>query len=158
MAPDAVPLIADEHGRLTLQTQADVVDFNLSHSNDLALIALGPGRTRIGIDVECVRPLEDLNSIVETAFSSDEHLAFRALADEERLVGFYIAWTRKEAYLKALGLGLLVPLSEVSVSLCFADTSPLRSSLSRDMSDFELRTFEPIPGYMASLSWHAAAS
>lgn len=89
--------------------------FNLSHSGKLALIAVSP--TEVGIDLEKVRRLDSLTAIARQHFSPSEFSALDALQDDARQLAFYRCWTRKEAYIKALGVGLSMPLDTFDVSL-----------------------------------------
>jgi 4'-phosphopantetheinyl transferase len=89
--------------------------FNLSHSGKLALIALGGHE--LGVDVEKLRHLESLTEIARRHFSEVEFQALDALAGDARQLAFYRCWTRKEAYIKALGEGLSMPLDTFDVSL-----------------------------------------
>lgn len=90
--------------------------FNLSHSSKLALIAVSA--TEVGVDLEKVRHLESLTEIARRHFSESEFQALDALQGEARQLAFYRCWTRKEAYIKALGEGLSMPLDTFDVSLC----------------------------------------
>ncbi len=90
--------------------------FNLSHSEDLALVGVALDR-QIGVDVEHWRPLVDAESIVGRYFAPGERLCWQALPEHERLPAFFRGWTRKEAYLKARGVGLSVGLDQFEVSL-----------------------------------------
>lgn len=89
--------------------------FNLSHSGKLALI--GVSRSELGLDVEKVRHLESLTEIARKHFSPMEFAALDALQGEARELAFYRCWTRKEAYIKAIGEGLSMPLDTFDVSL-----------------------------------------
>lgn len=88
--------------------------FNLTHTAGAALIAAGVGR-EIGVDIERSRPLDDLDAMAHTIFSEVEFALWSALPEENRLESFYRVWTRKEAYLKAIGLGLYRELQDVTV-------------------------------------------
>lgn len=90
--------------------------FNLSHSGKLALI--GVGSTELGLDVEKVRHLESLSQIAQRHFSDTEYGALDSLQGDARELAFYRCWTRKEAYIKALGEGLSMALDSFDVSLC----------------------------------------
>ena len=90
--------------------------FSLSHSGDLGLVALAWNR-EVGVDVEAIRPLDDLEGLAETCFSPAEKAEFKALPEASRLRAFFEGWTRKEAFLKAIGDGLSRPLSSVEVTL-----------------------------------------
>jgi 4'-phosphopantetheinyl transferase len=91
------------------------IEFNVAHSADLALIAVARGR-ETGIDLEEIRTQRDLLGIAERFFSRREIDWLRAAAGAESARRFYTIWTRKEAYLKARGLGITVALEEIDVS------------------------------------------
>lgn len=90
--------------------------FNLSHSHGLTLMTFALGR-ELGIDVEWLRPDLACDEIAERFFSPAELAALRALPPDQRLQGFFNCWTRKEAYIKAIGTGLSTPLDQFDVSL-----------------------------------------
>jgi len=107
--PYGKPALDPIHGQGTLQ-------FNLTHSHDLALVALTRGR-ELGIDVEYCRPMPDAELIAARFFSPAEQTALHELPDAARIRGFYTCWTRKEAYIKARGEGLSLPLDSFDVSV-----------------------------------------
>jgi 4'-phosphopantetheinyl transferase len=88
--------------------------FNVSHCRDLALMAVAAGR-QVGIDLECVRPLANLEGMVQHCLAPQERATWHALPPEERLGAFFRAWTGKEAVLKLLGRGLSFPLDSIKV-------------------------------------------
>lgn len=97
-------------------TQDHVLRFNLSDSSDWALLGVTLDHP-IGVDIEHLRPLPDADTLARDYFSSLEHEKYRSIAPMERLAGFYNCWTRKEAWLKARGDGLSVPLDSFDVTL-----------------------------------------
>jgi 4'-phosphopantetheinyl transferase len=92
------------------------IHFNLSHSNGFALCAVTRDM-EIGIDLELIKPLSDMEEIVKHFFSPNEKAAFDSIPASEKLLAFYNCWTRKEAFIKAGGQGLAYALSEFDVSL-----------------------------------------
>lgn len=103
-------------GKPVLAGIADAPAFNLSHSGGFALI--GITRTaRIGVDIELARALPDRDAIAASHFAPGERRALAALPPDLRDDGFFAGWTRKEAYVKALGGGLSIPLADFEVSL-----------------------------------------
>mgnify|MGYP006179030661 CR=1 FL=1 len=102
------PYLADESGH-------DGVSFSVSHSHDLALIALTRGR-RVGIDIERVRPEVDHEGLSRRFFSSVEYQALRSHHNGVRLRAFFAVWTRKEALVKATGTGIAGGLKAFDVS------------------------------------------
>lgn len=92
------------------------LQFNLSHSNGVALLALTLTR-RLGIDVEFLRPVNDFEQIARRFFSANESATLFRLPAAQRPLAFLTCWTRKEAYIKAIGEGLSHPLEHFDVSL-----------------------------------------
>jgi len=90
--------------------------FNVSHSDQMALIAVGVG-VRLGVDIERMRADVNAAELSERFFSSRERESLRSLPESLRVAAFYACWTRKEAFLKATGEGLAFPLSDFSVSV-----------------------------------------
>lgn len=89
--------------------------FNLAHSGDLLVYALSFDR-RIGVDIELVRSIPDAEQIADHYFSPDEIKALKWLPAQQKLAGFFACWTRKEAYVKAIGTGLGHRLSDFTVN------------------------------------------
>jgi len=90
--------------------------FNVSHSAGIALYAFAWG-LEVGVDVEAVCALPDADQVAARFFSRRENEAYRALDARDRPLGFFNCWTRKEAFVKALGDGLHFPLDAFDVSL-----------------------------------------
>jgi 4'-phosphopantetheinyl transferase len=106
------------HGKpgLAGETGGERLCFNVSHSHGLALYAVTRGRA-VGVDVERIRPDLSEEDIAERFFSPREVAALRALPTNMQPAAFFHCWTRKEAYIKATGKGLSIPLNEFDVSL-----------------------------------------
>jgi 4'-phosphopantetheinyl transferase len=108
----------------------------------------------VGIDLERIRSDLAVAEIAERFFSRREVAMLRALPTEEQREAFFRTWTRKEAYLKARGEGLSVPLDQFDVSLvpgepaAVRDTQPDVSEASR----WSLQELTPAPGYVAALA------
>ncbi len=115
-APADVRLTLGEHGRPQLDHEAHPsdLDFNLSHSGELALIAVAHG-LRIGIDVERLRNGRDPLRVAGRYFSPAEVAAVRAFPKPDRPDAFLRYWTAKEALAKGLGLGLQAPWGELEL-------------------------------------------
>src|SRR5579864_6923900 len=92
------------------------VDFNVSHSGTTAMLAFTRGRA-VGVDVEHVRENFDHEAIARRFFSPHEVEQLETLDSAERYQAFFRCWTRKEAYIKAVGTGLSLPLHQFDVSL-----------------------------------------
>lgn len=143
------------HGKPQLAAPFDRagLTFNLAHSSDLALVAVTQGAT-IGADIERLRPMYDLDAIAEETFSDRERRALFALPDPDRERAFFHCWTRKEAFVKALGDGLSYPLDSFSVSLRPGDL-PRLENIDGDADAARAWTIldlEPAPGYAAAVA------
>ena len=129
------------------------LQFNASHSAGLGLYAVTEKR-RVGVDIERLRPLCDLEAIAERTFSPHERQALRRLPPAQRHQGFFNCWTRKEAYIKATGDGLFHPLERFTVSLA----PRLSARLERVEGDpaeagrWTLEALAPDPGYAAAIA------
>jgi len=107
------------HGRFgkpTLEGHAGGVRFNLTHSGAIALIAFHPSAD-IGVDVEQLRHMPDAQAMAEAHFTPSERAALAALTGEARDRAFLQGWTRKEACLKAIGIGLGVDTRSFDVGV-----------------------------------------
>ena len=90
--------------------------FNLAHSEDSALFAFAWDRT-LGVDIEALKSDTPCDELAQNYFSEAERAAYSGLPEAERRPAFFRIWTRKEAYVKARGEGLSLPLSQFDVSL-----------------------------------------
>ena len=126
--------------------------FSLSHSSDLALVAVSQGR-EVGVDVEHVRPRVDLDGFAARYFSPRERDALARVPSGDRLRAFFEIWTLKEAYLKACGDGLLRALDAFDVTV--GDPAP-RLIAVRDRPGDEarwgLRLVGPSKSYVAAIA------
>ena len=104
-APEKIELTRGDRGKPRLAHAPDRLGFNLGHSGELALIAVSQGR-EVGVDVERIKPERDLVAVAERAFAPEDAAAVRAAGDGDRPWVFYELWTRHEARLKCLGVGL----------------------------------------------------
>jgi len=118
VAPQSIAFTENEFGKPSVVTPqaAAGLSFNASHSGTLAVIAVARSG-RIGVDVERLRPLVEAESIAARFLATGEAATLAALHPHERTEGFFNAWTRKEAVVKALGGGLSIPLDSFEVSL-----------------------------------------
>jgi len=128
------------------------VMFNVTHSGEIALLAFTRWR-EIGVDVEQVRRDFDVEGIARRFFSTHEQEQLAALPVEERVDSFFRCWTRKEAYIKATGDGLSLPLSQFDVSLRMEETNALLATRpdGSEASRWLLREVSAGPGYIAAI-------
>jgi 4'-phosphopantetheinyl transferase len=118
MAPGDIRFSAGPHGKpgLAGELAGSGLEFNLSHSGALGLIGWAWHRA-IGVDIEIWRRTSDEAALVRRFFSASEIAAYEVLDPALRTQGFFNCWTRKEAYVKAVGRGLGLPLHSFDVSL-----------------------------------------
>jgi len=137
--PYGKPVLDGEHRESSLR-------FNASHSGDWALYAFVQDH-EVGVDVEYIKADFETEGIAERFFSALEVQTLYALADEEKPAAFFRCWTRKEAYIKAIGSGLSHPLDSFDVT--FAPGEPAALSRAEGWSLFDL---EVAPEYAAALA------
>ena len=104
------------HGKPSLASHFQQIPFNLSHSDGVALLAVG-GNARLGIDIERVSEDVEVDGISRQFFSSAEYAAICNLPPSLRNLAFFKCWTSKEAYVKAAGGGLSIPLNGFEVAV-----------------------------------------
>ena len=125
--------------------------FNMSHSHSLALFAFTWGR-KIGVDVEYVRSMPDAEEIADRFFSPRENAVFRTVPAGKKLETFFNCWTRKEAFLKAIGDGLSRSLDSFEVSLFPGEPAQLLGVEGdlQEASRWRLRALAPAHGYVGA--------
>ena len=154
--PGAVEFRYGEHGKphLAPSMGADCA-FNLTHSHDLALLAVTQSAA-VGVDLEEVRPVTHSQGIADSYFTERESAFLSGCAERSHLDGFFHLWTCKEAYLKACGKGLAKPLREVEVSLP-PEAEPRYEAIGGDSETaWTLRTFVPQSGFRGAVAVEGA--
>jgi 4'-phosphopantetheinyl transferase len=138
--PDAIQFSNDPHGKPAISDpqSPNSLAFNLSHSHGVGVVAITRGR-EIGVDVENIRPEFASEAVAKRYFSAQEVDELERLALERRAEGFFLCWTRKEAYVKALGEGLRIPLDSFSVSLTPGEPAQLHA---KDAGRWGIQTFQ----------------
>ena len=126
--------------------------FSISHAYGLALCAVTFNR-EVGIDLELIRPISEVERLVESFFSSREKAIFQMLHASRRQEAFFNCWTRKEAYLKASGDGLARPLDEVEALRAPGEPAWLLRIAGdfREASRWSIRDLLPASGYTAAM-------
>jgi 4'-phosphopantetheinyl transferase len=152
--PESIELAYGERGKPVLGRHFAESDlhFNVSHSEDVAVYAFSLGR-EIGIDVEAVRVIRDADDIAARFFSRREHQTYLALDPCDKPSGFFNCWTRKEAFIKALGHGLYQPLDSFEVSLAPGDPARILcvEGTAGDQCGWHMEAFTPAPGLAAAV-------
>ena len=151
ITPQEITFQYTEYGKPFLDNSD--LQFNVSHTEGLALLAF-TRRRDIGVDVEKVRPQTDVRQLAERFFSLHERSALRDLTGDELHSAFFRCWTRKEAYIKAKGEGLSLPLHQFDVSI---EQNPKQALIATrpdtvEASRWSIRTVTVTPGYAAALA------
>lgn len=151
--PNQLRLLYGEKGKPFLaESHTSPISFNLAHSGGLAIYAFSQSR-ELGVDLEFIR--EDLagEEIAERFFSRREIGALQTLPVELRKHAFFNCWTRKEAYIKARGEGLSMPLDQFDVSLAPGEPAALLKNHAdeAEVARWEMRSIPVAPGYVAAL-------
>jgi 4'-phosphopantetheinyl transferase len=138
---------------LSWASGGSALNFNLAHSENLALLAINRVGT-IGVDVERIRPLNDLDQLSASFFSARESTVFHRLPLEQKQVAFFNLWTRKEAWLKATGEGIGHRLNRVEATFLPDDPARFLSLPGNPQTtgSWLLHDLEPPPGFAAALA------
>lgn len=129
------------------------IHFNMSHSEDLALYGFTL-ELEIGVDIECIRDVPKMDKIAQHFFSIKENDDFRLLSKIDKNNAFFNCWTRKEAFVKAIGAGLYQPLNKFEVTLKPGEPAKLLSigGDSKKASKWYIHDFKPAPGFTAAFA------
>ena len=154
-APECVSFCYSSHGKPALagESDKDAFRFSVSHSHGVALYAVTRGR-EVGIDLERIRFDLAVAEIAEQFFSRREVAMLRALPTDVQQQAFFRCWTCKEAYIKARGEGLSLPLDQFDVSLVPGERAAVLGT-QRDPSEasrWSLQELTPAPGYAAAIA------
>jgi 4'-phosphopantetheinyl transferase len=151
---DSIEFAYGAHGKPALSQRfaGSGLQFSVSHCNEVATYAFSR-RGAIGIDVEAVREVSEADDIAACYFSRREHATYRMLPPSERALGFFNCWTRKEAFVKALGDGLSIPLDRFDVTLAPGEHARvLRVENTPGDSGWRLDSFRPAAGFVAAIA------
>ena len=150
--PSALAFCYGPHGKPALEGPPHRLSFNLSHSAHMVVCAVSRSG-ELGIDVERLRPAVKYEAIARRFFSPHETAALLALPPASRPRAFFACWTRKEAYIKAKGGGLTIPLSSFDVSLAPGEpVALLRAADPDETRRWVLHELDPSPGFVAALA------
>lgn len=161
MAPNKITFVYNTYGKPELPNSPSTpaIHFNISHSGELALIGICHNR-RVGIDVERLDRAVRIQAIADRYFSPEESEAIRSLPPEQQRLAFFRCWTAKEAYLKALGVGLYGSLNNLRTSICNGNTVSIRRFVNgnRANGSWTLKPLDVGKNYVATLALEGANS
>ena len=153
LKPEEFRFSYGEYGKPALEE----IQFNMSHSHGVALFAVARDR-ELGVDVEHVRADFASEDIAQRFFSRAEVAAFNALEKQEQVAAFFRCWTRKEAYIKAIGRGLSEPLDAFDVTLAPGEAAALLRAERGDASRWAMFDIDAGEGYAGALAVEAPVS
>jgi 4'-phosphopantetheinyl transferase len=151
-SPAAIAFTYSERGKPAIadHCQPQGLQFNLSHSEDLGIVGISRDRL-IGVDVEYVREMDNLDSLVKRFFCAEEYQYFQQAPPQEQQQIFFQLWTAKEAYLKATGAGLAGGLDQVQLSLSPLKFQSLPGNI-ENLKDWDLFSCELLSNYQAAIT------
>lgn len=151
--PAALRFRYGPYGKPHVAEPATTLQFNLSHAGDVILYAV-TDHVRVGIDVERVDRREDVMSLARRFFSERERTLLRSLPAAKQQTAFFACWTRKEAFIKAIGEGLSYPLDAFDVTVAPETPAALLHTRTDPMAAARWRMYDlaPGPGYTAALA------
>jgi len=156
--PESLSFCYGSHGKPALvgESDGDAIRFNVSHSHGVALYAITRDR-EVGIDLERIRFDLPVAEIAERFFSKRDVAMLRSLPTEAQHQAFFRCWTHKEAYIKARGEGLSLPLDQFDLSPAPGepDTALGTQQYPSETSRWSVQDLSPAAGYVAALAVEA---
>ena len=151
--PEALQLEYEALGkpRLAGQLPGTGLCFNFSNSHELGLLAVTRD-VEVGADLEFHRTLMDMLGLAQRFFCPEELAKLQSLQATAQVEAFFRLWTRKEAFLKAVGKGLTFPLNEVEVSCLVEEPPAIRRIAGKPAGDWRLTHLDPATGYVAAIA------
>ncbi len=144
--PQEVNFTFNEYGKPMVQG----IRFNQSHTRRYALFAFS-NQGQLGIDIEHMRSIHDFDNVAKYALSEKEYTQLMSMPREIQIKGFFVAWTRKEAIIKAIGKGLSIPLKSFSVEI--SPSQPARVLTKEFAENWLLKNLPVPPGWAAALAF-----
>ncbi len=127
--------------------------FNISHSGDVGLFAFCL-ETAVGVDVEKIKPMDDLHAIAGRFFALGEYHVLQSLPPQYQTAAFFRCWTRKEAFIKLIGEGLSYPLDNFEVTLGLDDPARILTveGSTAKAADYHLEHLAPAKDYVGAVA------
>lgn len=155
ISPHALSFRIDSHGKPHVLDAS--VSFNLTHTGPQALMAIAPGTLPVGVDLERLDRIVHPAPIVRRFFSEREIAAFEAIPEAEQTGTFFRMWTRKEAFVKGLGVGIADHLRQFDVATGEAANGLVESRIGGEpASAWCLRDLNVVPGHAAAIAVRAS--
>lgn len=150
LKPEEVEFQSGNYGKPYIN-HSSKIQFNISHSKNVVLMGFILKDT-IGVDVEYTQRKIDVKQIAKQFFSVEEYESLLTLDNSCQLQGFYNCWTRKEAFIKALGSGLSFPLDQFVVSLDCTEEAVLKDTKwdNKEKEKWVLQPIKPRENYIGA--------
>jgi len=153
LRPATLEFSYNQQGKPRLADAGCRLRFNLSHSGALGACAVA-AECDLGVDIEHMRQMPDLFDIARRFFSPEECVDLEAVPSDQQELAFFNCWTRKEAYIKAMGGGLSIPLDSFCVSLVPNEPARLISNCENDAHRWNIQEFDPGTGYRGAVAYN----
>ncbi len=156
LAPSALRFQTAENGKpaVAVGTSGEEIQFNLSHTRELVACAVSRA-CPLGVDVEGIDVERDVSGVARRVLSAVEHSDWNSRTGEARARRFFEYWTLKEAYIKALGVGLDQPLRDLTFTILPGGRATV--STAEHDRPWLLRTYEPVDGVLLSVALQPVA-
>ena len=154
--PEELRFVYNDYGKPSVNGEHSL-RFNMSHSHEIALVAVARDAA-LGVDVEYIRADFATEEIAKRFFSRQEVETFASLPKEEIVAAFFRCWTRKEAYIKAIGKGLSQQLDRFDVTLAPNERAALLRADAEDRLEWSLSDIDVGPSYASALAVEGIAS
>jgi 4'-phosphopantetheinyl transferase len=150
--PSTIRLEYGPNGKPSVESGSNI-EFNVSHSKDLAVVAITTN-CRVGVDIEYMCELSELEQIASSFFRPEEFAAIASSPPAERRSAFFRSWTRKEAYVKALGAGFSTPVEGLPVTASESPAHSLHAGLEGAANEsWVLEDLNLAPDYAVALAY-----
>lgn len=162
MKPELVEFCYSRYGKpyLAERFHKEAIQFNLAHSHERAIYAFARNR-KVGVDLEYIHDMQGFEKVAAGLFSKRENAILRILSRDEKLRAFFDCWTRKEAYGKAIGIGLTQALDQFEglQSSGGVPACDILKNHAKEVTQWSITSFAPAPEYIAKFvveghSWH----
>lgn len=150
--PSDIRLEYGPNGKPSVESECKI-QFNVSHSNEVAVVAITT-ECPVGIDIECISELPELEQLASAFFCPEEFAEIVSFPLAERSFAFFSRWTRREAYVKAIGAGLSLPVESLPVTASGSPANFDQAGLEGSSNEsWVLEDLNLAPGYAAALAY-----
>jgi 4'-phosphopantetheinyl transferase len=156
LKPNQLHFSCGKHGKLELANTVSQggIHFNVSHTQGCALYAFSINR-EVGVDIEYVRDIPEMKQIVQQFFSKSENAFFHTISASQRKEAFFSCWTRKEALIKAIGVGFHYSFDKLTVSMVSSEPTKLVEirALEEERTQWSIQNLELTNRYKAAIAY-----